>query len=87
MSANRTEPDFCAVTVNGVEHQIEGDRLSYEQVAALAGKPGASHLSMVYHGRVTIDGERYEKNGSLIPGESVKIHDGMHFSAVHTGNA
>jgi len=75
------------ITVNVVEHRFEGDTVSYEQVAALAGKPDATELTMVYHGRVTIDGERFEKNGTLIPGESVKVYDGMHFVAVHTGRA
>jgi aspartate 1-decarboxylase len=82
----KTIDAYCRITVNGVTHDIEGHRLSYENVVALTGQHGA-HLSVVYHGRVTIDSERYEKNGTLIPGESVKIHDGMRFSAYHTGNA
>lgn len=75
------------ITVNGAEHDVSDEAVSYEQIAALAGKPGATGLSMIYHGRAVIDGERYEKNGSLIAGESVKPVDGMHFTAVYTGNA
>lgn len=75
------------IGVNGVEHEIYADSVTYEQIAELAGKPGATHLTMTYHGEAVIDGERYEKNGSLITGESVKPVEGMHFCAVYTGNA
>jgi len=69
------------VIVNGCEHRVETDRLSYADVAALAGKPGAKELTMTY------DRAAYKKQGLLSPGESIKVVDGTIFCAVYTGNA
>lgn len=74
------EPAVCRITVNMVQHDVEGNAISYEQVAALAGKPGATHLTMTYS-------RRGDGGGSLIPGERVELFDDMHFCAVNTGNA
>ncbi len=70
------------ITVNCMECQVSTERVSYERIAELAERPGAKNLSVTYHGSIVIDGERYEKNGILCPGESVKALDGMHFAAI-----
>lgn len=88
--ADGKKPDFLPaphptgsvkINVNMVEHEVPAaSTISYEQVAELAGKPGATHLTMTYH-------SRGNGGGSLIPGERTRLHDGTHFTAVFTGNA
>lgn len=74
------------INVNGKDHAVVPDKpITYEEIVERAGKRGMP--SVAYHGCATIDGEKFEKNGTLIPGESVKPLDGMDFCCVHTGNA
>lgn len=70
-----------AIIVNGETKYVIEDRLSYADVAALAGKPGAKNLTMTY------DRAAYKKSGSLDPGQSIRIVNGTIFNAVFTGNA
>jgi hypothetical protein len=86
MPPDSTSTSFCRITVNGQQHAVVPDKpITYEEIVERAGQRGTP--SVVYHGRVTIDGEHYEKSGILSPGKSVKPLDGTHFTAVHTGNA
>ena len=88
--ADGKKPDFLPaphsaglvkIVVNMVEHEVPlATTISYEQVAELAGKPGATHLTMTHHT------SKYG-GGSLIAGESTRLRAGMHFTAVFTGNA
>lgn len=83
--ADGKKPDFLPaphsaglvkIVVNMVEHEVPlATTISYEQVAELAGKPGATHLTMTHHT------SKYG-GGSLIAGESTRLRAGMHFTAV-----
>ena len=73
------------ITVNGRKLPIPGDEASYETIVSLAlGKvPPKDVLYTVVYG----SGPAEKPDGSLLPGGSVKVRDGMVFSVAHTGNA
>ncbi|MBB3743891.1 hypothetical protein FHX10_003390 [Rhizobium sp. BK591] len=70
------------ITINGVEHEVDGDKISHERICDLAGKP--VHASATYLGPRKGDSER---SGVTYVGKSVKLEDGMIFTCVVTGNA
>jgi hypothetical protein len=73
------------IVVNGREVEVMSATLSYEDIVNLAyARPPKHLLTVTYHMRGT-DG--WEKNGSLLPGQSVSVSDGADFTAVSTSNA
>lgn len=72
------------LTVNGDCRDLPRGKISYEDIARLAGRPDDKFLSVTYHGRRRGDGQR---SGILHHGESVDGDDGMIFNAIRTGNA
>lgn len=74
------------ITVNGTEHLIMGLPIGYDTIAELA-YPGAGYreLTVTYSWRGPGDSSRH---GTLYPGKApIEPAEGMHFTAVHTGNA
>ena len=75
------------ITVNGSNWNIGGDELTYEEVTDLA---FASTNTSVPRSEMTVSfggGIYPQHEGTLVPGESVPIQDGMDFDVVFTGNA
>lgn len=73
------------VTINGTPHEVDWELASYDDVVVLAGLDPATAPSVTYHGLRRGDSSR---SGTMYPGcEPVALEDGMHFTAVHTGNA
>jgi hypothetical protein len=72
--------DPTMVYINGSLMAVEGDHLDYVQVVVLAGYPEDATLSVVYKG--SPDG-----NGTLIPGEILRIKFGTVINAMDTSNA
>jgi hypothetical protein len=70
------------ITINGVEHELDGDKISHEQICELAGKP--VHASVTYRGPRKGDSER---SGITHAGKSIDLETGMIFTCVVTGNA
>lgn len=70
------------ITINGTEHDIDGDEIGHELVCELAGMP--VYASVTYSGPLHGD---YSRQGITYVGKAVKIQDGMDFTCVVTGNA
>lgn len=72
------------VIVNGRRANLVGTKISYEQLIRLAYpnifEPDAFTITFTYPGK--------DKNGgSLIPGQTVELDNGMVFNCLHTGQA
>jgi hypothetical protein len=65
------------VNINGEEHEVEQETLSYEQLVELAGYKGTP-TATYYHNH---------HGGSLYKSKAVKLEDGMSFSVCHTNSA
>lgn len=72
------------ITVNGEPFGIKTEFVSYDDVALLAGRPGAKELTITYWCK---GGGDRSRRGTLTPGRSIDVESGMHFTAVHTGAA
>lgn len=70
-----------SISVNARPMQVMTATLTYEDVVGLAGRERGTILTVVYSRALG------DRNGSLTPGQSVKIQDGTRFDAIHTGNA
>jgi hypothetical protein len=74
------------IVVNGIKVEVEGLALSHEGVVWLAArqKPTDGDLfTVTYRGRHGHGGY----SGTLTPGQSVNLSEGMVFNAARTGNA
>lgn len=74
--------EVSKITINGVEHEVEGNTLSHEQICALSGQP--VHASATYEGPRNGDSQR---SGITHAGKVIKLEDGMIFNCIVTGNA
>lgn len=73
------------ITVNGTRHDVsQGEIISYETIAAMAGKPDDKFLTVTYRAPPVGDVQR---SGILMPGAIMAVADGMIFNAIRTGNA
>lgn len=70
------------IVVNGREKEVERGTISYEQVIVLAFGTSAPAVSQTVNWRRR-DGEE----GSLLPGESVRLREGMIFNASATNRS
>jgi len=70
------------ITVNGEQHEVDGDTISHEEICALAKQP--MHASATYEGQRNGDSQR---SGITHAGKVIKLEDGMIFDCVVTGNA
>lgn len=87
MSENQTqakgehEKKQVTIIVNGRPHQVAKEDISFEEVVALAKLVTGPNI--VY--TVTYDrGHGHKPQGTLVPGESVKVKDGMIFNVTAT---
>lgn len=79
---------MARIFVNSKPIETNEAYLSYADVVNLAGYPEGAQPTVVFFGRIEIEGEKYDKSGSLFPGGApAKVWSGMHFSAMFTGNA
>ena len=71
------------ITINGEPREWSGSIIDYGTVLAIAGKSAGA--SVTYSGPRKGDVQR---SGILMPSSApITVEDGMHFTAVHTGNA
>lgn len=75
-------PFKVVVMVNGRGYKIDKEKLTYEDLVALAGHPVGSHPTCTY-GYI---GDQ-NRGGILIAGESLAIVGNEYFDVVFTGNA
>ena len=72
------------IIVNGETHFIDQETLSYEDIVLMAGRKPDRILTVVYSTRRKGDEQR---QGTLTPGGSTLIEDGMVFSVADTSSA
>lgn len=73
------------IKVNGRDLEVIAKTLSYEDICHLEfGKVPEALITVVHHTRAE---GGWERNGSLTPGQSVELVEGMIFNAHYTGNA
>lgn len=79
-------PRGVTLIVNLEEKSWDKKRISYEEVTLLAFGPPPEGIVITY----TVEfekGPRGKREGSLIPGKSVKVREGMVFSVTETGRS
>lgn len=79
MAQGNDKTDETTVVVNGRNRTVTEDELAYQQVAGLAYDPVPSGPNIV----ITITYRRGHGNkpeGSLLPGDTVKVKEGMIFN-------
>jgi hypothetical protein len=74
-----------SILVNGDEHDVDEKEISYTRVVDLylggGGKPSNEYLVKYSHGPVE------NPSGTLAPGQTVKVKDGMRFRVAGTGES
>lgn len=70
------------ITVNGVSHEVGEGTITYEQLVRLMGFHGTPDVTYYVKG----EGD-WHREGTLGPGRSTAIAEGMRFTMAHTGNA
>jgi len=73
------------ITVNGIQTEVAGSSVTYEDIASWAGHDPASALSITY--RTKSDGTDAKRDGILSRGQSVTIEPGMIFNCYNTSRA
>ena len=74
------------VVVNGRRKEVEGNKLTYDQVVALAFNPPPSGPDVQITVQYT-NGPEHKPTGTLVEGQSVKIRDGMVFDVTATNRS
>lgn len=69
------------ITINGTKQPL---KLTYEDIIMRAGYKPNRIISVVYRGKKHGD---IHREGTLYPGASVEVEDGMVFNAADTSNA
>ncbi len=85
ITTERVTLQITKIILNGAENQMIGRRVSYAEIQSAALEKSIMHppvLTVTY-----FRGPAANKEGSLIPGQSIDIIDGMVFSAVSTNDA
>lgn len=75
-------PRYYNIVVNGTKKTVDGDRLTFEQTVSLAFPAPPTGENIVF----TVAYRRGEANkqGTLLPGQSVKLKEGMIFNVTAT---
>lgn len=73
---------LVTIIVNTREHQVEKDEITFDEVVALGLNPVPSGPNVL----ITVAYHRGQgnKSGDLLPGQSVKVKDGMVFDVTPT---
>lgn len=74
------------IIVEGAEHEWPKDDISYAQVVTLEVPDYAQHPEITYSVRYK-RGQGNKPEGTLAPGASVKVKDGMIFNVSETGQS
>lgn len=76
-------PKPLTIFINTRPHVVRKDDLSFEELAQLTypNSPGGENVSFTVTYR---NGHGHKPEGSLVPGQSVKVKDGMIFNVIRT---
>ena len=72
------------IFLNGMLVVLDAKTINYEQVMGLIGQDPKQIFSIIYSAKL---GPDIWKEGTLTPGESTDLVDGMRITAMYTGNA
>ena len=84
--ANGNSDKTVTIVVEGTEHLWPNDEISYVQVVTLEVPDYAQHPEITYSVRFK-RGHGNKPEGTLPPGASVKVKDGMIFNVSETGQS
>jgi len=77
---------MVTIVIDGTPHEVEKDELTYVEVVTLADPTFPQHPETTYS--VTYKrGHGNKPEGTLSPGGSVKVKDGMVFNVSRTGQS
>ena len=81
----KDKKDKTEIFVNEDKHEINTKKINYERVVGLylgdGGKPSTEYLIKYSHG------PSENPSGTLVPGQEVKVKDGMRFRVEGTGES
>lgn len=80
------EKKTVTIVVEGSEHEWSKDDISYAEVVTLEVPDYAQHSEITYSVRYK-RGQGSKPEGTLAPGASVKVKEGMIFSVSETGQS
>lgn len=78
------KPRSVNVVINGDNQEFPAGDVNYAEVVSTVGYNPSRILSVVYHVRLGGDSIR---QGSLFPGKSVEVSEGMIFNVADTGSS
>ncbi len=84
--ANDKPKKKVTIVVEGTEHEWPKDDISYAEVVTLEVPDYAQHPEITYSVRYK-RGQGNKPEGTLAPGASVKVKDGMVFNVSETGQS
>ncbi|RUX03767.1 hypothetical protein EOA30_15555 [Mesorhizobium sp. M8A.F.Ca.ET.059.01.1.1] len=84
--ANDKPKKTVTIIVEGTEHEWPKDDISYAEVVTLEVPDYAQHPEITYSVRYK-RGQGNKPEGTLAPGASVKVKEGMIFSVSETGQS
>lgn len=79
------EQKLVTISVNSVDHQVPHEKISYDAIVEFA-FPGGSKSGAVYIVKYS-RGSSHNESGTLPPGDSVMVKDGMRFRVSPTGES
>lgn len=83
VDVDRGRPKTATIVVNGRRKTVTAKRLTFEEIVALAYDDPPTGPNVV----ITVTyrrGDRQRPEGTLVPGESVRVRDGMIFNVTAT---
>ena len=85
MEPNTQEKTNVTIVINGREHEVEKDEITYAEVVTLAfnNPPNDTTIFVVTYRR----GQGNKPEGTLVEGGSVKVKKGMIFNVTPTNRA
>ena len=84
--ANDKPKKNVTIVVEGTEHEWPKDDISYAEVVTLEVPDYTQHSAITYSVRYK-RGQGNKPEGTLAPGASVKVKDGMVFNVSETGQS
>jgi Multiubiquitin len=86
MTKKDDKKKLITIIVNGTQHEVEKNKITYEEVVTLAFPDFPQHSERTYS--VTYErGQGNKPTGILSPGGEVRVKEGMTFKVKHTGQS
>jgi hypothetical protein len=76
---------LVTIIIDGTEHEVEKDEMSYVEIVTLSDPAYPQHPETTYS--VTYKRGHGNNEGTLSPGSTVRVKDGMVFNVSRTGQS